>query len=91
MLMLIDRAHHNFLRKFDKFLSWQETWNLANQRYNLWSPRDWYARNLGKIGFPPNLCYVFTTESGEVALEKRIVWGIFLGSRVPKTSLGQKP
>jgi hypothetical protein len=24
MLMLIFRAYHNFLRKFDKFLSWQD-------------------------------------------------------------------
>jgi hypothetical protein len=28
MLMLIDREYHNFLRKSDKFLSWQVRWNI---------------------------------------------------------------
>jgi len=26
---------------------------LAYQPDSIWSPRDWYARNLGKIDFPP--------------------------------------
>jgi hypothetical protein len=30
MLMLICREYHNFLREFDKFLSWQDMWQWAN-------------------------------------------------------------
>jgi hypothetical protein len=33
MLMLIYRGYHNFLRKFDKFLSWQAMWQRAKLPY----------------------------------------------------------
>ena len=42
-------AHH-----YRSVLAWGPS---ASQPVSIWSPRDWYARNLGKIDFPPKLCY----------------------------------
>ena len=55
---------------------------------NIWSPRDWYARNLGKIDFPPKFVLFFPLRE-EVASRRGPFGRFYSGKEAPKTNLGQ--